>query len=71
MLENQFCTDIGIPNVNIMKKERVNTEEVNANNIETYTKCDMWLESLKNACNYAHDMFGISIGVDWRFSPDG
>lgn len=65
---NMFCTEIGIPNANTEKKERMLSDEVNANNQETYTKADMWLEELKEGCKQAVDMFpGIELSVDWRF----
>lgn len=65
---NMFCTEIGIPNANTEKKERMLSDEVNANNQETFTKADMWLEELKDGCKRANDMFpGIELSVDWRF----
>lgn len=69
---NMFCTEIGIPNANTEKKERMLTDEVNANNQETYTKADMWLEELKNGVDKANKMFpGINLSVDWRYSNGG
>lgn len=65
---NMFCTEIGIPNANTEKKERMLSDEVNANNQETYTKSDMWLDELKDGCEQAAKMFpGIELTVDWRF----
>lgn len=68
-LRNMFATEIGIPNANIEKKERMIVDEVNANNIETYSKCARWLEQLQDGCRRTNDMFGTSISVDWRFKP--
>jgi hypothetical protein len=62
----QFLTDIGIPNANTDKKERLITDEVNANNFETRAKCSLWLDELKDGCRKARDMFGIDLSVDWR-----
>ena len=62
----QFLTDIGIPNANTDKKERLITDEVNANNFETRAKCSLWLDELKDGCRKARDMFGIELSVDWR-----
>lgn len=72
-IENQFATDIGIPNANTEKRERAVVDEVNANNVETYSKCALWLESLQDGCERVKRMFGESLGgeltVDWRFKP--
>ena len=69
-IKNMFCTDIGIPNANTEKRERLVTDEVNANNIETKTRCELWLESLKKSAEKANDMFGLSISVNWRNNPN-
>ena len=68
-IEAMFDTDIGIPNANTDKRERLVTDEVNANNIETQSKCAMWLEELQESIKATNDMFGLNISVDWRF-PD-
>ena len=68
-IENQFCTDLGLPNANTNKKERLITDEVNANNVETYTRAAMWLEELQRGCEDASAMFGIDLSVDWRVDP--
>ena len=68
-IKNMFCTDIGIPNANTEKRERLVTDEVNANNIETKTRCELWLESLKKSAEDTNNMFGTSITVDWRNKP--
>lgn len=69
-IESMFDTEIGIPNANTDKRERLIQDEVNANNIETYSKCAMWLENLQNACKRVNDMFGLSIAVRWREIPE-
>lgn len=65
-IENMFCTEIGIPNANTDKKERLITDEVNANNFETKSKCAMWLEQLQECAEETNAMFGTQISVDWR-----
>ena len=65
-IENMFDTEIGIPNANTDKRERLITDEVNANNFETKSKCAMWLEELQEGCRKVKDMFGIDITVEWR-----
>lgn len=66
MLDDSFNTEIGIPNANHDKKERLLVDEVNANNFETKSKAQIWLETLKRGCKTARDLFGISLDVDWR-----
>lgn len=70
-LENQFCTEIGIPNANITKRERLTTDEVNANNVETFSRAGMWLEQLQDDCKRVRKMFpSLEISVDWRYADD-
>lgn len=66
-IESMFCTEVGIPNANTDKKERLITDEVNANNIETRSKCDLWLEELKESCAKVREMFDIQLDVNWRY----
>lgn len=68
-INEQFCTDIGIPNANTDKRERLIDSEVNSNNVETATRCEMWLESIKKGIAKANEMYGLSLGVDWRVNP--
>lgn len=69
-IEAMYDTDIGIPNANTDKRERLISDEVNANNVETYSKCALWLEELQDACRKTREMFGIELSVDWRKLPD-
>ena len=68
-IEAMFDTDVGIPNANTDKKERLVTDEVNANNVETATRCELWLEQIKEAIEETNTMFGTTISVDWRVDP--
>lgn len=64
-----FDTEVGIPNANTDKRERLITDEVNANNVETFSKCALWLEELQEHVARARDMFGLSkdeFDVNWR-----
>ena len=69
-IECMFDTKIGIPNANTEKRERLISDEVNSNNIETATMCEMWLDSLKESCKDSKEMFGINISVNWRNKPN-
>lgn len=66
-INNMFDTEIGIPNANTQKRERLITSEANSNNVETYSKAMQWMESFKRGCEKANNMFGIDLTVDWRF----
>lgn len=71
-IEQEFLTKIGLPNTNTEKKERLTTDEVNANNGETQALADMWLETINRECAKARKMFGIKeFSADWRIDPNG
>ena len=66
-IEMQFCSDLGIPNSNTEKKERLITAEVEANDVEVKLWADLALEELKKSCDEANKLFGIDLSVDWRY----
>lgn len=68
--ESMFDTHIGIPNANTAKKERLITDEVNANNVETVALCDLWLDTIKEGCKKAESLFGIKLTTDWRYQQE-
>ena len=68
-IEAMFDTDIGIPNANTDKRERLISDEVNANNVETATRCELWLETVRKEFEKANAMFGLELSVDWRVNP--
>lgn len=65
-IREMFLTEIGIPNANTDKRERLIDSEVNANNVETRTLGELWLENLKECCDRANKMFGLNLSVEWR-----
>lgn len=67
--EMMFDTDIGIPNANTDKKERLISDEVNANNVEVTSKADLWLDQLQKSFAQTSKMFGIKLCVEWRNKP--
>lgn len=69
-IEAMFDTEIGIPNANTDKRERLITDEVNANNIETSSRCELWLDCLRKGIDKANEMYKINIEVDWRVKPE-
>lgn len=73
VIRNKFLTDIGIPNANTDKRERLISDEVNANNFETASKATVWLTMMKKGFSEARDMYGLNVSelsVDWSKSPD-
>lgn len=70
-IENEFCTIVGLNNTNTDKKERMNTDEVNANNEEIKSMADSWLESLQRGCESARELFDLpELSVDWRYKNE-
>lgn len=73
VIRDKFLTDIGIPNANTDKRERMIRSEVNSNNIETGCKAWLWLQTMKRGFQQTRDMFGLSeseLSVDWSDIPD-
>lgn len=67
-ITNMFCTDIGICNNNYEKKERMISDEVNANNEETESKISLWYNHLKECVEKANSLLGINISVELKES---
>ena len=66
-LKLMFDTDVGIPNANTEKKERLTDDEVNSNNIETQTKIELIADSLKESAERVNKMFGTDISFKLKF----
>ena len=66
-LKLMFDTDVGIPNANTEKKERLTDDEVNSNNIETQTKIELIADSLKESAVRVNKMFGTNISFKLKF----
>ena len=69
-IEDEFNTRIGIPNANTEKRERLISDEVNANNVETSILAAGWLENIREGCDAVREMYGTEITVDWRVKPN-
>lgn len=65
-IEHKFNTLIGFNNANTDKKERLNSDEVNANNEEVRSLSSLWLEEMTDSMNKANDMFGLDLSVKLR-----
>lgn len=66
-IEAEYDTRIGVPNANTDKKERLITDEVNANNVETHILCDMWMDSIQDGIKNIKNMFGLDLKCEWRY----
>lgn len=69
--EEMFCNEVGIPNIRSDKKERMIVDEVNSNNIECFTKAELWLETLKEGVEQTNKMFNLDISVKLRHNEGG
>ena len=69
-IDARFCTEIGIPNVNLAKKSGVTDNEVEANNVDTKSKASLWLETIREGLDKVNAMFGLELSVDFRFKGD-
>lgn len=66
-IDARFCTEIGVPNVNMAKESGVTDNEVEANNVDTKTKASLWLETMQDGCRQANELFGLDLSVDFRY----
>lgn len=69
---NEFDSFVGIPsNPANGKKERQIVDEVNANNIETDTLLDLFVESLNIGFDEANDKYGLSLRASKKYDVLG
>ncbi len=66
-IDARFCTEIGIPNVNMAKASGVTANEVEANNVDTKSKVSLWLETIREGLEKVNDMFDLNLSVKLRF----
>lgn len=63
---NEALTYLGISNINVVKKERMITDEVTRNQGGTVASRYSRLESRRQACKQINEMFNLDIWVDYR-----
>lgn len=66
-LDNEFNTVIGIPNGNTEKRERLITDEVNVNNVETRCLVDLNLDSINEGIRMVKRLFNVDMSVRYRY----
>lgn len=68
--ENKFCTEIGIPNANTQKKERLITDEVNANTVDTESKIMLWIDTMNRDLKKVNRMFNLNLSAEYKFGKE-
>lgn len=63
---NEALTYLGISNINVVKKERMITDEVTRNQGGTVASRYSRIESRREACKQINKMFGLDIWVNYR-----
>lgn len=63
---NEALTYLGISNINVVKKERMITDEVTRNMGGTVASRYSRLEMRRQACTQINEMFNLKISVDYR-----
>lgn len=63
---NEALTYLGISNINVVKKERMITDEVTRNQGGTVASRYSRLESRRQACKQINEMFNLDIWVEYR-----
>ena len=63
---NEALTYLGISNINVVKKERMISDEVTRNLGGTYASRYSRLQARKDACKKINEMFGLNVSVDYR-----
>lgn len=66
-IEAQFDSYIGLPNLAGMeKKERMISDEVNMNNVSTYSRAELWKANIDKSLENVNAMFGLNIQCNWK-----
>lgn len=65
-LMNEVLTFLGLNNSNIRKRERLVTDEVNANNEEIDMCREIMLKTRQTACDKINQMFGLNMSVKFN-----
>lgn len=64
---NEFLTKIGIPNANLDKRERLISNEVNANNAETECMVTLMKENIDESFKKLNEISDLNLSVSLRF----
>lgn len=65
-LRREFRAEIGLPDSNQQKKERLITAEVESRNSSVKGRAQLWLDTINKHLDAANRMFGTSMKMVWR-----
>lgn len=63
---NDFLSDIGINNANLDKRERLNGDEVNANNEEVRFNVLNWMDTIQEGLDSANRLYNLGLKIKLR-----
>ena len=63
---NEFLTEVGINNANLDKRERLNTDEVAANDDEVRINIQHWLDNIREGLRDANRLYDLNLTVRVR-----
>lgn len=69
-LYHQFDTEMGIPNANTQKKERMIVDEVNRNTGETQSRVRQFIDNIERSLLRVNDLYGLDVHVKLRGEED-
>lgn len=72
-IEDEFDGVVGIPNANTEKRERMVVDEVNANNVDTYCRAALWIETINDGIKRVTKLYPELNGmleVSFRTDPE-
>lgn len=67
---NEFLTEVGINNANMDKRERVNTDEVAANDEEVRANIEHWLYNINEGLSVANRLYDLNLSCTVRKYPE-
>ena len=67
-VENDFYSQVGIPNANYEKKERLLTDEIATTAFATQCLSSLWLQTLNRSADKVNEMFKLALHFD--YNPD-
>lgn len=70
-LINQFDTEVGIPTIPTEKRERMNVDEIHANDADSTARIALWNESLTKSIDVVNAKFGTDISFKFKFLNRG